>query len=570
MVPLAWPLVHWLYGPRFDASLPMVVWLLPGTYAFGMLTILSLHFAGRGYPRAANVVLAVLLNVVLNIILLPLFGTVMASITSTVTYVFVLALHIRLFRPYRSSRPEPSAARARDTDAGPESAALAQHRADAELMATVVRGGPVRRVVGAWTATSTVNWARRALLAAAALVVLDSAATLQFGYTLTLSYVLCIGACILGAPELVRRWRTLPAPVLGVAVALFVVYVAAAIAAHPATLATSQRAGTQREYVYLLDLALGLFTTMMLVATLWDRTSAAPLARALAIAGAVAGAYGVGLALRYGLPFADVNNTLDSNGIASGASQGVGLFGGARIRGTFLEPHFLGAFLAAVLPLQAWSTIRSTGRWRNLSAVGLALSAVALLLADSAAAWATLALAISTPSAGGDRTRSRSRWRSRSPWPLSGWQSFRRSPPRACWPRSPADLRPSSRTRRATGLGSGSATCRCGSAVRCSVTVRVRARSRWHTIQRAREASNAGVGAGSVGLGADRLGRRRIMRLDLLGWGGPDHRRARGRAAPHAPAGAAFAAALAVLVDIATAGDRLDPRHWLVLDYCLR
>lgn len=108
MVPLAWPLVHWLYGPRFDASLPMVVWLLPGTYAFGMLTILSLHFAGRGYPRAANVIwaLAVLLNVVLNIILLPLFGTVMASITSTVTYVFVLALHIRLFA--HTDPPAPS------------------------------------------------------------------------------------------------------------------------------------------------------------------------------------------------------------------------------------------------------------------------------------------------------------------------------------------------------------------------------------------------------------------------------------------------------------------------------
>lgn len=108
MVPLAWPLVHWLYGARFDASLPMVLWLLPGTYAFGLLTILSLHFAGRGYPQAANVIWAagVLLNVVLNLILLPLFGTVMASITSTATYVCVLALHVRLFA--RIDSPAPS------------------------------------------------------------------------------------------------------------------------------------------------------------------------------------------------------------------------------------------------------------------------------------------------------------------------------------------------------------------------------------------------------------------------------------------------------------------------------
>ena len=107
MALLAWPVVHWVYGARFDASFPMVAWLLPGTYALGMLTILSLHFVGRGYPREANVIWAagVVLNVVLNLILLPLFGTVMASITSTVTYVFMLVLHVRLFHQVDAPAP---------------------------------------------------------------------------------------------------------------------------------------------------------------------------------------------------------------------------------------------------------------------------------------------------------------------------------------------------------------------------------------------------------------------------------------------------------------------------------
>lgn len=108
MLPLAWPVVHILYGARFDAAVPMVLWLLPGTYAFGMLTILSLHFTGRGYPRALTWVWAggVVINIVLNLVLLPLFGTVMASITSTVTYVVVLVLHMALF--VRTDPPAPS------------------------------------------------------------------------------------------------------------------------------------------------------------------------------------------------------------------------------------------------------------------------------------------------------------------------------------------------------------------------------------------------------------------------------------------------------------------------------
>jgi O-antigen/teichoic acid export membrane protein len=96
---LADPLVHLAFGSRFGPSVRMVYWLLPGIFSLGLLVILSSHFAGRGYPWPAALIWAggLVFNVVANMILLPAFGTYMASVVSSVTYIGVLALHIRLF-----------------------------------------------------------------------------------------------------------------------------------------------------------------------------------------------------------------------------------------------------------------------------------------------------------------------------------------------------------------------------------------------------------------------------------------------------------------------------------------
>jgi O-antigen/teichoic acid export membrane protein len=93
------PAVHLAFGHRFAPSVTMVYWLLPGVYCLGLLVILSSHFAGLGYPwRAAAIWAGGLgLNVAANMVLIPAYGTYMASITSSVTYVAVLGLHVRLF-----------------------------------------------------------------------------------------------------------------------------------------------------------------------------------------------------------------------------------------------------------------------------------------------------------------------------------------------------------------------------------------------------------------------------------------------------------------------------------------
>ena len=98
-VPLAGPAIRLFFGSGFSEATSLYYWLVPGIYAFGMVTILSSHFAGRGFPRAAMVIWAggIALNIVLNLIFLPGRGAWVASLTSSVSYGVVLLLHMWLF-----------------------------------------------------------------------------------------------------------------------------------------------------------------------------------------------------------------------------------------------------------------------------------------------------------------------------------------------------------------------------------------------------------------------------------------------------------------------------------------
>lgn len=96
---LASPLVLVVYGSAFADAVPLLLWLLPGTFCLGMVTLLSYHFAGRGYPLQLIVywALALVLNLALNVVLLPEYGTIVAPVASSFCYALVLLLHARLF-----------------------------------------------------------------------------------------------------------------------------------------------------------------------------------------------------------------------------------------------------------------------------------------------------------------------------------------------------------------------------------------------------------------------------------------------------------------------------------------
>ena len=98
-IPLADPAIEVLYGPGFGGATELYLWLLPGIFSLGMLTILSHHFAGRGFPLEAMLVwfVGLAVNLAINVAFLADHGTYIASLASSVAYTLLLVLHMRLF-----------------------------------------------------------------------------------------------------------------------------------------------------------------------------------------------------------------------------------------------------------------------------------------------------------------------------------------------------------------------------------------------------------------------------------------------------------------------------------------
>jgi O-antigen/teichoic acid export membrane protein len=98
-VPLAGPAITAFFGESYSNATNLYYLLLPGVYAYGLVTILSSHFAGRGFPRAVILVwvFGIALNLVLNVLFLPGRSAWVASVTSSVSYGILLLLHMWLF-----------------------------------------------------------------------------------------------------------------------------------------------------------------------------------------------------------------------------------------------------------------------------------------------------------------------------------------------------------------------------------------------------------------------------------------------------------------------------------------
>jgi hypothetical protein len=221
---------------------------------------------------------------------------------------------------------------------------------------------------------------------------LQSAGTVEVVYTIRPSFALLAGATIIGAPLVWAGWSMVPKWILWPAVALALVYTLSTFGSAGSSLGGG-RAGPQRELAYLADLGVGLASFGLIVA-LWDRGRfKRDLLHALVFAGALAGAYGSyqWVAQELNWPLRHVLSVIDSDGLTRGRSQGIGVFGLERARGTFLEPHFLGAFLAGSIPLTAalWPSARTPRyRWALIGAAVIMVAA--LMFTSSVPAWATL------------------------------------------------------------------------------------------------------------------------------------------------------------------------------------
>ena len=97
---MARPAIALLYGPGFAGSVAALWWLLPGIWAFGVSTQISIQLASSGMPLSAVLIWIppILLNVSLNLLWIPRWGINGASASSSVCYFLVLALHLALWK----------------------------------------------------------------------------------------------------------------------------------------------------------------------------------------------------------------------------------------------------------------------------------------------------------------------------------------------------------------------------------------------------------------------------------------------------------------------------------------
>jgi O-antigen ligase len=242
----------------------------------------------------------------------------------------------------------------------------------------------------------------RLALCALLLLPLSAAATIDLGFTLTVSYILAAFAVIVGAPSVVRGLLRLPRSVLLPGTGVLLVYLIGVIVGSDLGLSAQAARSRFRDVVYLADLGLGLMLVALLADIVARKQSPRRLIVWLCVGASLAALYAIyqWFAQQYGWPASDVNNTVNSDGVTTGYRyQGSGLLGWERARGTFKEPLLLASHLAIALPLMIGLAVSARGRRRLGWICGIAATAIAFMLTVSvlvAAALLVASLAVAT------------------------------------------------------------------------------------------------------------------------------------------------------------------------------
>lgn len=251
------------------------------------------------------------------------------------------------------------------------------------------------RIWGLWMRPEPAAVTRWLVLAGLACLFLQAAATVQVAYTIQLPYALLVIALIVGFPFMVGGWRTIPSWARWSALGLLSIYALSAVLGHEVVLTGSGRAGHWRDLIYIGDLVVGLGTASLLAA-LWTPQRAVRIVMALSVGVMLATLYSLYQwpAQKFGLPFSDINNTLNTNGLPGAQYQGTGLLGWQRVRGTFVEPTFLAAYLASLLPVVGVGITSSRRPIRWIAGAVLVGGAFSMLLTSSASAWVFLVVGL--------------------------------------------------------------------------------------------------------------------------------------------------------------------------------
>jgi O-antigen/teichoic acid export membrane protein len=99
-----------VFGSGYQGSVSAFRWLLPGTVAFSLQSVLSNYLAGRGRPRIVLVawLCGAVTGVVADLLVIPAYGITGAAIVSSASYVLVTGIHFHALRSVRPATAVPA------------------------------------------------------------------------------------------------------------------------------------------------------------------------------------------------------------------------------------------------------------------------------------------------------------------------------------------------------------------------------------------------------------------------------------------------------------------------------
>lgn len=99
-------IVEVLFGTAFIPAVPAFQWLMPGIFMLSITSIFSSYIASQYIPLVLVILyfLIAIINMVLNWFLLPILGIVGASISSSISYLFILIGILLIAGRFRSQK----------------------------------------------------------------------------------------------------------------------------------------------------------------------------------------------------------------------------------------------------------------------------------------------------------------------------------------------------------------------------------------------------------------------------------------------------------------------------------
>lgn len=105
-VPLAGPGIDLIFGAEFDDAPEIFLWMLPGIFAYGMVSILAVDFAGRGFPISAVLawIPGFIANFAILFVYLPDGDPWVAALAASIANCTTLLIHMWKFADGKPAR----------------------------------------------------------------------------------------------------------------------------------------------------------------------------------------------------------------------------------------------------------------------------------------------------------------------------------------------------------------------------------------------------------------------------------------------------------------------------------